>query len=444
MVIKLQLISPISEFAKEDPRMGEYPPLPLIALASYIKRELPATIIEILDGELIPQKKILKKLGADVVGIHVHLGNIKAALSIARKAKEKGAKVILGGPFASVRAQQILRNRKFVDAIVIGDGEEALLEFIKGTPSEKIPNLAYRKKGEIKVNDLKELDLDRLPPPDYGLVILEPYFKKFKENEAPYRKGLVVYSQKSCPWRERLGCIFCGVLGKKWRAKSPEKVWSEIKSLVERYGVDYIYEASSSFTSNKEWLREFVKTKPKDLNVAFRVYARSSEIDEEVAELLKKINCNAVFIGFESGDNRMLKAFKKGESVEQHLNAIRHLKKYGIPIHASFVLGAPGESKETLQKTFEFAKKIVKESPFVFCSTFFPVPGSSAFEELSKKVPKYARVDVFDWEQLKKDWVKHFCNVSYEDIVKTNRKILKLAPGRTAQFTPDPQRLPHA
>lgn len=441
--MKLQLILSQSPSTMRDELTGIYPPLCLVWLGSYIKKELPSYEVEILDGEILSQQDLEGRINGDVVGFSVHAGNYSTALPLAEKAKKKGAKVIIGGPYASVIPQQILKKREFIDVVVVGDGEEALLNYVTGQPIEKIPNIVYRKRDKIKFNSSRNTNMNSVHL-DYDLVNLEPYFERFKKDPevqvaTHFTKGGVVCSQKSCLWREKSGCVFCTIPGGEWRAKKVENVWQEIRELVENYKIDYIWDVSSSFTENKMWLDEFVKKKPRDLNPAFRIYARSSGIDQETAELLHQINCYTVYIGFEAADDKMLRALNKGETIKDHYRALECLAKYGTHVIPSFVLGAPGEGEDSLKNTVNFAKKIkneFKNIAFIVSSPLVPLPGSRAFYMISQKMPNYLEMDLFNWEALRKDWASSFCNTSYEKIREANDEILSLSSSRKVIVLP--------
>ena len=165
-------------------------------------------------------------------------------------------------------------------------------------------------------------------------------------------------------------------------------------------------------------MNEVLKKKPVGLDVSMQVYARPISIDEERVRLLKKIGVKEVFIGADSGDDMILRNSNKGILVRHVEKAVELLTKEDINVIVSFVLGLPGETPQTLQKTVDLAKSLSNNELINETSTsiLFPIPGSHVFNTLMS-VPgmkeKYSS-DILDYEQIKRDWLMHFTKVSFE------------------------------
>lgn len=434
---KIQLINaPLSEDYYEISRSGVYPPLNLISLATYLQYYMPSLEIEILDGDILSQEEILSRINADIVGISPKILTYKNSLEIAKAAKGKGAVVIMGGAHATALKEAILKNREYIDAIVEGDGEKAFLEIVKGMDWRRIRNLSYRENALIRTNHMEELNLNDLPIQDNGFIDLNLYFTNFNKKflHTHFNKAISIYSRKGCSWQTKNGgCIFCRKFDSRLRVRKSELVWHEIQSLVKGYEIDFVWDVSDNFTSSKSWLKQFVGVKPKRISPNFLVYGRSDEINEEIAQLLQKLNCYEVLVGVESGDDGMLRKANKGVTVKANLNAAKILKRYGIYLYPSFVLGLPGETKITAQKTLKLGEQLVEIGNVyqLACSTLIPLPQSTSFElilnhpNLSKK---YKNQDLIPVEELRQDWVKYFCKVEYEYLEEIIGKILDLVP----------------
>jgi radical SAM superfamily enzyme YgiQ (UPF0313 family) len=414
---------PIQKGYFQSLRAGIFPPLNLGILASYLKNSVNGLSFNLIDGEILQLDSISIQIETDYVGINCNTLTYKSAIEIANAAKAKGARVILGGPYASVLPEKILVNQSSVDCIVVGDGEFALKMLLEGKPYEEIPNLAYRKNGKIVINDSVKTPMCEMVIPDYCTLPLEKYFANHRDRYGqfkPYKAALAIYSMKGCSWRDKTngGCVFCMIPHFGVTYKKPEHVWNEMLYFNAVHGVDSFWEVSDSFADNIEWLKSFRNAKPDDFNIGLSIYARASSINAEKARLLKEIGVFEVFIGAESGDNQILRNTKKGITTDTVRRAIKLLSDEGINVIVSFVLGLPGETEETLSKTVSFAHELASYDNVNETSTsiMFPMPGSTAFNNLMKiegMSEKYSS-DMLDFEQLKRDWLKHFTQVSFE------------------------------
>jgi len=430
---KLQLINPpMDKGYSHSLRTGVYPPLNLGVLASYIKKSVPTYQVELFDGEIQSLETILSGINANIVGINCNTLTYKTALEIAQAAKHKGAKVILGGPYISVLYEQILLNRPFIDCVVVGDGEQALKMLLENQPYELIPNLAYRANGKILKNNTIKTSMSEMALPDYCNLPLEEYFANHRERYGhykPFNSSLAIYSIKGCEWRDKThgGCVFCMIPYFGTTYKKPTHVWNEILYYSQVHGVKSFWEVSDSFVDNNEWLEEFRDTKPDGLDISFHIYGRASGINTKKAKLLKEIGVFEVFIGAESGDNQILRNTRKGITTNTTRKAIEALRDEGINVIVSFVLGLPGETRETLAKTVDFAKELSHYGNIYETSTsiMFPMPGSQVFESLMEvegMKEKYSS-DILDYEQLKRDWLKYFTKVSFDELEEALDKI---------------------
>lgn len=422
--MKIQLINPpMDKGYSHSLRTGIYPPLNLGVLASYLKKSVKDIELELFDGEIESLESIKAGLNANFVGISCNTLTYKSAIELANIAKQKGAKVFLGGPYTSVMAEQILLNQSFVDCVVVGDGEQAIKMILENQPYEIIPNLAYRKNSKIVKSKTEKTNISEMALPDYCNLPLDAYFANHRERYGhykPFNSSLAIYSIKGCEWRDKTngGCVFCMIPHFGVTHKKPINVWNEIIYFNELYKVDSFWEVSDSFVDNDDWLREFRDTKPSMLDISLHIYGRANGINAEKAQLLKEIGVFEVFIGAESGDNQILRNTRKGITTNTTRRAIQALKNEGINVIVSFVLGLPGETKETLAKTVAFAKELANYGNIRETSTsiMFPMPGSQVFTNLMSidgMKEKYSS-DILDYEQLKRDWLKHFTEVSFE------------------------------
>ncbi|MBC8495290.1 B12-binding domain-containing radical SAM protein [archaeon] len=416
-MVVVQLIQPErSPGYADNSRSGCYVPLGLVSIATYIKQEVSFSEVEVIDGELLSNQEIIARLKPGAyIGIDTKTPNYFSALQIARYAKKKGCKVILGGVYASAIPHTITKHSSdLIDHIVVGYGEKAFADIINGKKDKII---------EVPISSF-----DELPIPDRNLVNFEKYIQHFKEQHPTWNwRGTNIFTHTGCKY----DCLFCSRTGtKKIVYRNPELIWSEVRSLVEDHGIEYLVDFSDTITQIPSALRAIVESKPKDLNPLFHVFSTADGINQETIELLKRLNTKHVFVGAETGDKVLAKTIEKGRNYSPNLSleAITLLSKEGIDVTPSFVLGLPGETEQSLNNTLEFVKKIKDVSNFeeIFCSAFIPFPGSPAFKILEER-KLLPDTDIFDPEELKKIWIKESCEVDYETIIECVDKILELA-----------------
>ena len=434
----LQLINaPIASGYHKSSRSGAYPPLSLGTLVGFIRSYSPEISVSIIDGETNGEMDIRQRLYADIVGISCNIMTYDSAIKLAETAHESGRKVILGGPFPTSIPETILRNRPFIDAVVVGDGEIALHKYVNGDPYEEIPNLCFRKGDRIIRNPEQIVDLEPLPHPDYANLPLEKYFQSYEDRYSeykPFRKSLAIYSRKGCIWRDASngGCVFCMIPHRGIRYKSPQKLWSEISFFNREHGVNFFWEVCDTFTENSHWIDEFLKSKPAALDVSFHIYGRSSNITRRMARQLKELGVYEVFIGAESGDDRVLTLMNKGIKVDQTRRAVEYLAEEGINVVLSFVFGLPGETDRSVQKTVDLARELYCYGNIVETSSsiLLPIPGSNAFDMLMR-VPGMREKhgsDVLDLEELKADWIGNFTQTSHAELESALEETLTVFP----------------
>jgi len=386
-------------------------------MATYAKSKIPKLNVEILDGEMLSYEEIISKIDADFIGINTNTITYPVAIEIASYAKSLGIYVIIGGVYATAMAERILHQRyNIIDSIVTGYGEKPLVDILKGN-RERIIRNTYP-------------DLDCLSSLDRSFLNVEDYISVFKNNHPSWNyRASNIFTHVGCYWREfgNGGCIFCSRSGDYTKFKDTKLVWSEIKTLIRDYQIDYFVDFSDTILQNIEWLKELVKNKPTDLNPKWHIFSRADEITDEVIPLLKELNCVHVFIGLESGDSKIYKRTNKGGgNPEENILKVKLLSDNGISITPSYVTALPGETESSLKKTLEHAYTVKQICGFeeIFCCELIPFPGSKAFSMLDKL--KLFSSDILEVEKLKNCWAENFCNVDYSVIEYFTGEILKI------------------
>ena len=423
--MKVQLIQPTTGEYNSNSRSGCYPPLGLVSIATYLQSQLSEIEIEILDGEFLSQEELIDSLDADFVGINANTVTYPQALEVAEAAKQRRSITVLGGVYASAMAHPILRFRKkLFDHIVVGYGELPMLEILRGN-KEKVISGDF----PVIIQNQKPY-FNETPYPDRSIIDLEKYLKRFKESHPTWSdKSTNIFTNVGCFWREKTngGCIFCSRSGDYTTTRSPLDVWAEVRELVESYGINYLVDFSDTILQHTEWLEELVSYKPPDLDPEWHIFGRVDEITQKSIDIIKQLPCKHIFVGLESGHPSTYKAARKGGgSPEQSLITGSLMRRNGIEMTASYVLGLPGESNETINATYDHARRMQDITGFeeIFCCPLIPFPGSIAYARLAQQ--EGLESDVVDIEVAKRLWAKHFCNVSFDVMEEAADKILDL------------------
>ena len=273
-------------------RSGCFPPLDLLSLATYVQSRRPHASIEILDGDLLSLEEIIERLDADIVGISPKVLSYETAMAVAQAACTSGSRVIVGGSWVSAMPRAILQNRPYIEAVCLGDGEEAFLAFAADIPLAKVPNVAYRNGKSIAIGKLHTMDLDEQPIVNYRLVDIDAYMANYctRFPDHPFSRPLSYYSHKGCFWHDVSGgCIFCRYQHSKNIRRSPKRFWRDVKEMVDSQRCDLIWDVSDTFTSPRHWVYDIVKAKPQDVNCRFYVYGRASDVDEKMVGVLRRL-----------------------------------------------------------------------------------------------------------------------------------------------------------
>ena len=295
--------------------------------------------------------------------------------------------LIIGGALASSAPKIVMDNTK-ADAVVLGEAENTFCEVAEAIEKKKsfegIDGLWFRKNGKIVKNKERELikNLDELPFPAWDLFPIEKYLSVPNFNNNQSIRSINMISSRGCPFN----CTFCyNVFGTRThRARSIDNVIAEIKELNKRYGVKGILISDNLFVANKKYVAEFCeRLKKEKIDIIWGTSGRVNTVNLETLKKMKEAGCIGLLYGFESGSQKMLDAMNKQVTVEQMKHAVRITKEAGIEIWSAFMVGIPGETKETIKETAEFIKEMDLFVPGLFIAN--PFPGSQLFDYAMKK-----------------------------------------------------------
>lgn len=356
------------------------PPLNLGYLASYLRTYGKDVEVKIFDG--IIQKNLLPeiiKFQPEVVGISATTPLAYDAYSLSDELRKnlENTITVLGGVHPSAMPNEGIQH---ADSVIVGEGEKALLEIVNNYPN----------KPKKIIEGSPIMDLDEIPSPAFDLLDVETYLKA-RDNAGfyyPYgldhvRTGTIITS-RGCHFR----CVFCRNSGRKEpvRYHSAERVVNEVELFLERYKVNSMFFLDDEFAINYKRLKKIGELfKDRGISVPWGCQARTPTLTYNRMKYMKSMGCRFVSVGFEHGNERMLKFLKKNSTtVAQNNNALLEAERAGMKIGGSFIYGSPTETKEEMEDTIKF---ILEHPQFVFVgvNVLVPYPGTEIYSICQKK-----------------------------------------------------------
>ncbi len=318
----------------------------------------------------------------DLVGITATTPQIDSALAIAAQAKEEWPEttVVLGGVHPTVLPEEVLSHPS-VDLVVRGEGEETILEIAAERPVEQIAGVSFRDKGQVVHNSDRKLiaDLNTLPLPAYHLLPMKRYYPAV----GAYKRlpATSVLATRGCPGR----CTFCyRIFGPRLRVRSGRLVAEEVKHLQDRYGIKEICFYDDTFTSVKKEVYAFCRAvEDLKIDLTWSCFSRVDAVDEDVLRAMKATGCHQIMYGIESASPEILKNIQKKIDLDKAVEAVRAAQRARIDVRAAFMIGNPGETRETMEETLSFAIKLNPELIILNMTT--PFPGTEMFAWAEKK-----------------------------------------------------------
>lgn len=374
-------------FLSEDPKeleiMRPYPPLGLLYLSSHLRRK--GFDVEIYDatfGSRAELERVLEEQEPATLGVYATLLTRPSAVRILEAAKARGWRVVLGGPEPANYAREYLTAG--ADLVVEGEGEVTLEELLAGRPLERVAGVHYlREDGRVAFTGPRAqiADLDAQPWPDRERIDLSRYLKAWRETHD--ETSLNVITARGCPYQ----CRWCShsTFGRTHRRRSPAGVVDEVEWLVERYGPDQLWIADDVFTIRPRWVLEYAaELRRRGLRIPFESITRADRLDERMADALAELGARRVWVGSESGSQRILDAMQRGVTVEQVRRSVELLRERGIETGMFLMWGYEGEQIEDIEATVEHVKACL---PDVFFTTVsYPIRGTPYFEEVEQRL----------------------------------------------------------
>jgi anaerobic magnesium-protoporphyrin IX monomethyl ester cyclase len=375
-------------FLLEDPKemqiLKPYVPLGLLYICSHLRAK--GFDVEVFDTTFSSMEALKRHLRTErpsVLAIYANLMTRKKVVEILEFARMAGWKTVVGGPEPGAYAREYLEAG--ADIVVFGEGEvtlEELLPVLRSTASgalEKISGIAFlEESGRVhQTGERAQIaDLDLQPWPARDAVDIPRYIETWRK--AHGAGSLSFITARGCPYH----CRWCShqVFGKTHRRRKPAAVVDEVEWLLNTYHPDMVWIADDVFTIHHGWLRAYAaEMRRRGLRIPFECITRADRLNEESAELLAELGCFRVWIGSESGSQRILDAMERGVTVGQVQSSVNLCRSRGIQTGMFLMWGYEGEGLDDIEATIEHVKR---SNPDIFFTTVaYPIKGTPYYEK---------------------------------------------------------------
>ena len=439
---------------------GLAPHLSTLCIASHLRAVFDDLSFCILDGHHISREQIKQEILAfspDLIGYSVDFTNYHEAVLLSRFAKEHipGVWNICGSNHATNLCEEILSNQKSMDFVSLYDGEPSWEDLVKIRRGEldrtQGRNLAFRSEDEAedaasvcgteqepgdaagtdeigtwkKTADqnsvLKErghrgifrtrtdrMELTYMADVAYGMIDLEPYFQRQKEVLGEGFRMLQFTSQRGCANKPL--CVFCGRYTDGIRFRDPKDYAREVAYWTEKLDLTEVWDRSDSFIQNVRWLKEFTQEigsltdRFRSGQTTFKTYARADQLlRSDVIEMLKELNFRMVFIGYEAGDDRILKNIGKHATLDVYRRATQNVLSHGMDIDASFIVGLPGENRESMANHISFVRELIGMGlDKIRVNRLLVLPGTPLYRAVMRTFPELCGRDEIRQDDLQR------------------------------------------
>lgn len=421
-----------SYFLRFDPKqwkqMQPYPPLSTLLSASILrdkgyKVHFVDTMFMQGPGELATA---LNEFTPDVVAIvddgfnyltKMCLTNMRdAAFEMIRLARKAGATVIVSSSDSTDHAQKY--HETGAQYIIHGEVEESLCELLSVLDSkenaEQIKGVSYYAVGKVVHNPSRAVmkDLDKLPLPAWDLADINRYKNAWLQSSGYF--SLNIATTRGCPYK----CNWCAkpIYGNRYNSRSPAHVVQEIRLLKKEYEIDHIWFCDDIFGLKPGWIREFASIlKQEGIIVSYKIQSRADLLaDEETVEALADSGCTSVWMGAESGSQKILDAMDKGVTIEEICTATASLKQRNIKACFFLQLGYPGENADDIRATIKLLDTLKPDD--IGLSVSYPLPGTKFFERVKSELK--AKTNWSDSDDLSVMFRHDFSSAFYKQLHK--------------------------
>lgn len=380
----------IDEDEKEAVVMKPYVPLGILYVSSYLKENNIATqLFDSTFSSFEQQQQRILDAQPKIIGIYTNLVTKLNVIRLIKWIKSEqalaGCKVILGGPDLRYNTDNYLKTG--ADFLVIGEGEQTMLDLcqriLNNEHLESISGIAYTiDNSTIQTAERTKIkQIDELPLPDRESIDLSQYLQTWKTHHG--MSMLSISTQRGCPYT----CKWCStaVYGQSYRRRSAKLVAEEIELLLENYQPDAFWFVDDVFTVSHKWMDSFYEEiTSRGLKFKFECITRAERLNEKVLRQLKEIGCSKIWIGAESGSQKIIEEMDRRVDIDLVAKTILQTKEMGISTGTFIMLGYPNETIEDIHNTVAYLKHC---NPDDFTITLtYPIKGTPLYDQVSEDI----------------------------------------------------------
>lgn len=382
----------LSDDPKEQKIMKPYPPLGLLYVSAYlVTKNISNDVFDSTFSTMEAQLQFILDKNPKVICIYTNLMTkieVIKLIKIVKTEKFNYPKIILGGPDVSYNIENYLKAG--ADFLVIGEGEETTYELYNAILNNKnyneINGIAFLENEKVIQTQArtKFKELDELPLPNREAINMQQYLDTWKNNHG--QSSMTISTQRGCPYT----CKWCStaVYGQSYRRRPPEQVAAEMKMLKEKYNPDAIWFVDDVFTISHKWLTAFHEEVVKqNAQIRFECITRAERLNDEILRLLKEAGCFRIWIGAESGSQKIIDLMDRRVDINHVKKMIQNTNALGIETGTFVMVGYPGETVEDIDKTIKYLKEA---NPTEYTITIaYPIKGTSLYNEIEDKIIKH-------------------------------------------------------
>jgi anaerobic magnesium-protoporphyrin IX monomethyl ester cyclase len=380
-------------FLYEDPKelqiMKPYAPLGILYLCSHLRQQ--GFDIEIFDTTFSSRERLFQHLRTEkpsVLGVYANLMTRSNVVEILSVAREAGWTTIVGGPEPGAYALEYLHAG--ADFVVFGEGEltlQELLQALRQHTSESWENISgiawLDAEGYLHQTPPRNqiANLDAQPWPARHAIDIDQYLTTWRN--AHGKSSVNFITARGCPYK----CRWCShqVYGQTHRRRNPLLVVDEVEWLLAQYTPDMVWVSDDVFTINHAWLRDYAaEMRRRGLRIPFECISRADRLNSEMLDLLAELGCFRIWIGSESGSQRILDLMDRGVKIEQVQNAIELARERDIQTGMFLMWGYEGEELEDIEATIRHVS--ISKPDIFFTTVSYPIKGTPYYQTVADRL----------------------------------------------------------